>query len=162
MPNSAAIRLTFTMIEAGLSFVGAGIAGTLWWAERTDRDLPCSADGGCETVAASAWSHIDLILWHHVPLSLLGLSGYLFLLVLAMMRLGMESEHLNHRLLGLFWLAGAGGTLSSWYLQWIAYAQIGAFCLWCCASAIVMTALFLAATIEWGWKQFPAGSRNSS
>ena len=150
MPSAASIRQTCTLIEAALSFVGAGIAGTLWWADRTRRDLPCSADGGCETVAASAWSHIDLIVWHQVPVALLGLLGYLTLLTLAMLRLGSEGDTWNRRLHRLTWLLAAGGTAYSWYLQWVALAKIGAYCPWCRSSAIVMTLLFLTATWEWG------------
>jgi len=149
MLNAASIRQTCTVIEAALSFVGAGIAGTLWWAARTRQDVPCSADGGCGIVASSAWSHVDLIVWHHVPVALLGLLGYLFLLALAMLRLGSESESSNTRLHRLFWLVTAGGTAYSWFLQWVAQDQIGAFCIWCRSSAIVMTALFFAAGVEW-------------
>ena len=149
MPSAASIRQICTVIEAALSFAGAGIAGTLWWADRTRQDVPCSADGGCEIVAASAWSHVDLIFWHHVPVALLGLLGYLFLLMLAMLRLGAEREVTQTRLHHLFWLGTAGGTAYSWYLQWVAHTQIGAFCVWCRCSAIVMTLLFLTAVWEW-------------
>lgn len=149
MPSAASIRQTCTVIEAALSFAGCGIAGTLWWADRTRRDLPCSADGGCETVASSSWSHVNLIFWHHVPVALLGLLGYVFLLALAMLRLGSESELANSRLHRLFWLMTAGGTAYSWYLQWVAHYRIGAYCVWCRSSAIVMTLLFLTAVWEW-------------
>ena len=149
MPSAASIRQTCTLIEAALSFAGAGIAGTLWWADRVHRDVPCSANGGCEIVAASAWSHVDLLLWHHVPVALLGLLGYLVLLTLAMLRLGVESEVWDRRLHRLTWLLAAGGTAYSWYLQWVAHEKIGAFCPWCRASAVVMTVLFLTAAWEW-------------
>ena len=150
LPSALRIHSLFTTAEAALSFVGAGIAGTLWWADQTRQDLPCSADGGCGIVAASRWSHIDLILVHHVPVALLGLIGYILLLTLAMLRLGSESENLDRRLHQLIWLISGGGVLYSWYLQWVAHAEIGAFCIWCRSSAIVMTLLFLTATWE-GW-----------
>jgi uncharacterized membrane protein len=149
MPSAASIRQTWVVIEAALSFAGAGIAGTLWWADRTHQDVPCSANGGCEIVAASAWSHVDLIVFHHVPVALLGLLGYLALLTLAMLRLGSESDEGDRRLHRLIWLLAAGGAAYSWYLQWIAHAKIGAFCIWCRSSAFVMTALFLITTWEW-------------
>ena len=149
MPSAASIRQTCTVIEAALSLAGAGIAGTLWQADRLRRDVPCSADGGCEIVAASAWSHIDLIVWHHVPVALLGLLGYVFLFVLAMTRLGTDRPAINYALHRLTWLTAAGGTGYSWYLQWVAHTKIGAFCVWCRSSAIVMTLLFLAAAWEW-------------
>jgi len=149
MPSAASIRQTCTVIEAALSFVGAGIAGTLWWADRIHQDVPCSADGGCEIVAGSAWSHIDLLVWHHVPVALLGLLGYVSLMTLVMLRFAMEHEEWDRRLHRLIWLLSAGGTAYSWYLQWVAQAKIGAFCVWCRSSAIVMTLLFLTAAWEW-------------
>jgi len=147
--QSEPIRQICTVIEAALSFVGAGIAGTLWWADKTRQDVPCSADGGCEIVAASKWSHVDLIFFHNVPVALLGLLGYLFLLSIAMLRLGWESEKAQKTLHGLIWLITAGGVGYSWYLQWVAHFEIGAYCPWCRASAITMTVLFLTATVEW-------------
>lgn len=149
MPSAASIRQTWVVIEAALSFVGSGIAGTLWWADRTRQDVPCSADGGCEIVAGSAWSHVDLLFWHHVPVALLGLLGYVGLMTFAMLRFGSESEVWDRRLHRLIWLLTAGGTAYSWYLQWVAHARIGAFCVWCRSSAVVMTVLFLTATWEW-------------
>jgi len=138
----------FAGAEAALAFAGAGIAGTLWWADRAQQDVPSSPDGGCKIVAASAWSHVDLVFLHHVPVALLGLIGYVLLLSLAMLRLGVDSPRLDSRLYQLIWLVSAGGAAYSWYLQWVAHAEIGAFCLWCRASACVMTLLFLTATGE--------------
>ena len=149
MSSAASIRQTCTVIEAALSFVGAGIAGTLWWSDRIHQDVPCSADGGCEIVAASAWSHLDLLFWHSVPVALLGLLGYIGLLTLAMLRLAVERETVDRYLHRLIWLSAGGGTVYSWYLQWIAHAKIGAFCIWCRSSAFVMTLLFLTVTYEW-------------
>jgi uncharacterized membrane protein len=114
-------------------------------------DVPCSADGGCALVAASSWSHIDLLFVHHVPVALLGLLGYVFLLTLSMLRLGTESAKLDRVLLSGIWLVSTIGFVYSWYLQWIAHAVIGAFCIWCRSSAIVMTILFLTASWEWLW-----------
>lgn len=149
MPNASAVHQRVAVIEAALSFAGAGIAGTLWGADRMHKDLPCSADGGCEVVASSAWSHVDLIVLHHVPVALLGLAGYVALLTLAMLRLGTESAKTDRGLQRLIWPLAAGGAAYSWYLQWVAHVRIGAFCVWCRSSALVMTALLLLATWEW-------------
>ena len=99
-------------------------------------------------VAASAWSHVDLLLFHHVPVALLGLAGYALLLTLAMLRLGSDNARLNHRLYQLAGLVSAGGGAYSWYLQWVAAAKIGAYCPWCRASAITMTILFCTVAAE--------------
>lgn len=149
MTSAASIRHLWTAIEAALAFVGAGIAGTLWWEDRVHQDVPCSADGGCGIVNASRWSHVDLVVFHHVPVALLGLLGYVALLTIAMLRLGSETERADRLLHRFFWLLAAGGAAYSWYLQWIAHAKIGAFCIWCRSSAIVMAVLLLIATWEW-------------
>ncbi len=154
LPRAAPARQAWVVVEAALSFIGAGIAGTLWWKDRLHQDVPCSADGGCEIVAASHWSHVDLLVFHQVPVALLGLIGYLVLLTLAMLRLGSESEVWGRRLHRLVWLMAAGGAAYSWYLQWVAHFKIGAYCPWCRSSAFVMTFLLLAATWEW-WAARP-------
>jgi len=149
MFSAASHRSFFVAAEAFLSFAGAGIAGTLWWADQTRQDLPCSSGGGCAIVNASRWSHVDLIFFHHVPVALLGLIGYVALLSLAMLRLGTDDARLDRRLHLVIGLISAGGVLYSWFLQWIAHAEIGAFCVWCRSSAFVMTLLFCTAALEW-------------
>ena len=76
--------------------------------------------------------------------------GYVLLLTLAMLRLGSENACLDRRLHGLIALLSLGGAGYSWFLQWIAHAEIGAFCIWCRSSAIVMSLLFCTAAAE-GW-----------
>ena len=142
-------RTLFVSAEAALSFIGAGIAGTIWQADRLHQDLPCTADGGCVIVSSSRWSHLDLLVVHHVPVAILGLAGYVLLLSLAMLRLSTDSPRLDSRLHALIALISGGGVLYSWYLQWVAHAEIGAFCIWCRSSAIVMTVLFGLAAGEW-------------
>lgn len=149
MTRDARTRTLFVSAEAALSFVGAGIAGTIWRADQIHQDLPCTADGGCEIVNSSRWSHVDLLVLHHVPVAILGLAGYILLLSLAMLRLGTDSPRLDSRLHFLIGFVSGGGVLYSWYLQWVAHAEIGAFCIWCRSSAIVMTVLFGTAAVEW-------------
>lgn len=150
--SSAGTRSLFVIAEAFLSLAGAGIAGTLWWADQTRQDVPCSADGGCAVVSASRWSHVDLVVAHHVPIALLGLAGYVLLFTFAMLRLGTESARPDRRLHGLIALLSLGGGGYSWFLQWIAHTEIGAFCIWCRSSAIVMSLLFCTAAAE-GWAE---------
>ncbi len=143
------VRLAFVLAGAALSFVGAGIAGSLWWSERVGVDLPCTADGGCALVAASRWSHVDLPGLPHTPVALLGLLSYVLLLGLSLLRFGTENEQADTRLHRLVWLIAGTGTAFSWYLQWIAATEVHAYCPWCRASAWAMTALLLTATAEW-------------
>lgn len=149
MSRAVCHRTLFVSAEAALSFIGAGIAGTIWRADQIHQDLPCTADGGCEIVSSSRWSHIDLLVLHHVPVAILGLAGYVLLLSLAMLRLSTDNLRLDSRLHALICLISGGGVLYSWYLQWVAHAEIGAFCIWCRSSAIVMTVLFGTSAVEW-------------
>ncbi len=154
MTRAVRYHSLFVSADAALSFLGAGIAGTIWRADQLHQDLPCTADGGCEIVNASRWSHVDLIFLHHVPVAILGLAGYVLLLSLAMLRFSTDNGRLDSRLHTLIGLISGGGVLYSWYLQWVAHAEIGAFCIWCRSSAIVMTILFGTALLEWwaGWR----------
>lgn len=145
---SLASTLRFTLAEIALSVLGAAIAGTLWWADRNKVDLPCTASGGCELVAQSAWSHVTIGPWHDIPVALLGFVGYALLLTLSMAKWGSEDLKTRQYLLALVWLGGAGGFAYSWILQYIAHFRIGAFCVWCFASALTITALFAVASWE--------------
>lgn len=145
MPSS---YVRFSVAEAVLSFFGAGIAGTLWWAHHNNVELPCTSGGGCDVVAASAWAHVRLGPWHDVPLALLGFLAYLGLLTLSMAKLGSDSPAHQRALQRLLWAGTLFGAAYSWYLQYVAHFRIGAFCVWCFSSALVMTALLVVTTWE--------------
>jgi uncharacterized membrane protein len=145
---NTAVHPAFSWVETALSAVGAGIAGTLWWAHRANIELPCTSGGGCDEVNASQWSHFTFGPLHDVPIALLGFLTYLVLLTLAMAKLGAETEATRRVLLIPIWILSLGGTGYSWYLQYVAHFQIGAFCIYCFSSAIIMTLLWITATWE--------------
>ena len=148
MSTPTAVSPVFCWLETALSVAGAAIAGTLWWAHRANIELPCTADGGCTVIADSRWAHLSLGPWHDLPTALLGFLTYLALLTLAMMKLGAETVRSRQWLHVPFWAITAGGAAYSWYLQYVAHVKIGAFCVWCFSSAIVMTLLFVTASVE--------------
>ena len=136
-------------LETALSVVGAGIAGTLWWAHRANIELPCTGDGrGCDLVYASRWAHVSLGPWHDIPTALFGFGAYLALLTLAMMKWGADTDSARRLLHAPFWAISLLGAGASLYLQYVAHFRIGAFCVWCFSSAVVMTVLFVTATWE--------------
>jgi uncharacterized membrane protein len=145
---NTAVHPAFSWLETGLSAVGAGIAGTLWWAHRSNIELPCTSGGGCGEVNASRWSHLTFGPMHDVPIALLGLLTYLVLLTLAMAKMGAEAGRTCRLLHGPLWVLSLFGTCYSWYLQYVAHFQIGAFCIYCFSSAVVMTLLAATATLE--------------
>ena len=151
--NAAERRRTlFSLAQTALAFAGAAVAGTLWWAHRANVTLPCTAGGGCDVVAASRWAHVSVGFLHDVPLALCGFVSYLVLLTLAMLKWGTDNPKTARVLHALLLVGTIAGTCFSWYLQYVAHYKLGVFCVWCRASAMIMTALFAAAL----WEAFPA------
>jgi uncharacterized membrane protein len=156
--TSATQRSTvpWQIAEAVLAFVGAAVAGTLWWAHRVHISLPCTRDGGCEQVADSSYSQIAL-LGMHFPVALLGLIAYVTAFLIAMSKL-MSDRPASIRLLNTLLCALSGfGFCYSWYLQYIVAFKLGTFCIWCRSSAIIMTLLFLVSV----WEQAALGRPHS-
>jgi len=139
--------LRFQITELVLSFIGALIAGTKYFADKNHIDLPCTADGGCEIVANSSWSHLSLF-GLSIPVALLGLAGYVLILTIVMVRMGADDPRPARLALWAQSLIVAGGFAYSWYLQYIAHFVLGAFCIWCFSSACAMTLLCIVTTID--------------
>ncbi len=133
---------------AALSTLGAADAGTLWWAHRLNRSLPCTGDGhGCDLVAASHWARLSFGPVHDFPLALAGLLAYLTTLTICLAMLGSDTARLRQRLRTVLWTVAMPGVCYSWYLQYVAHFKIGAFCVWCFSSACIMTLLFAVASV---------------
>lgn len=107
--------------------------------------------GECGTVQASKWARIGPL-----PVSAVGVGGYLAMLGVALWGLqpsGQRAPAVSWLLLGLSSVAFA---FSAW-LTWLEAFVIRAWCLWCVASAILVTFIFLAALTE--VKRLRGGSR---
>ncbi len=99
--------------------------------------------GDCGTVQASMYAKVA-----GVPVSGIGLAGYVVLLTLALV--GLQPRFASHR--GLSALLALGSTFGfgfSAYLTYLEAAVIHAWCQWCVISAILMTLIFLACLPEW-------------
>lgn len=98
--------------------------------------------GECATVQASRWSTLG-----PVPVSALGVGGYLALLAVTLYGLqpaGLDSRAVSGLLLGLSAVALA-------FSAWLTYLEafvIRAWCQWCVISAILVTIIFVAALPE--------------
>lgn len=100
--------------------------------------------GDCGTVQASEYAMIG-----PVPVSFIGVLGYVVLLGLAFM--GLQPAHRRSATIGKLLLAGsAGGVLFSGYLTYIEAFVIHAWCQYCVASAIIITLIFFASIPEIG------------
>ncbi len=121
------------LILAGLAAIGLAISLYLSANEIAGTAPVCMAGGGCETVAASQYSH-----WFGIPVAFFGVlfSGVLVGLVVAWWRTG------DGRLLLVAYAQGLIGVVLELYLVYLELFVIGAICEWCMA---------YGATVALGW-----------
>ena len=119
-------RLTLAILI--LTLLGIADAGYLTYVHYAGLKVLCLASGGCETVQASRWAKLD-----GVPVALLGLIGYVGILVSLAIR-----NDTGRALTFALALIGFG---FSAYLTYRELFTIHAICQWCVASAVLMTAL---------------------
>jgi uncharacterized membrane protein len=114
------------LATAVLALIGIGIAGYLTYVHYAGLEPFCVGGGGsCERVQSSPWSELA-----GVPVSLLGLVGYVAILISLVL-----PEDTGRSAAALLSLVGAG--FSAW-LTYVEIAKIGAICQWCVGSAVVM------------------------
>jgi len=120
---------------------GLAVAGYLTFIESTGTPVMCGPTGGCETVQNSKYA----ILFGVLPIGVLGLAGYLAILVgwlawqfgpQATKKIGVLSV----------WAMCIFGVLFSIYLTFLEPFVIGATCMWCISSAVLMMILLLIST----------------
>lgn len=130
------------MVVAVLSLIGAFVAfyllaANLGWTP----PVPCGT-GDCGTVQSSRYAQVG-----PVPVSGIGLAGYLALLALSLA--GLRERVASSRAIPLLLFAGSlFGFLFSAYLTYLEAAVIEAWCRYCVASAIIITIVFAAALPE--------------
>ena len=115
-----------------LALAGTGIAAYLTYAWYAEATIAC-ATGGCETVQSSSYAKLA-----GIPVPVLGLVGYLGILATALVP-GDQARAVGAAL-------ALAGLAFSGYLLLVQIFAIGAFCLWCLASDLVMF-LLAAATV---------------
>jgi uncharacterized membrane protein len=107
---------------------GLGIAGYLTVVHYAGGTPVCAISHGCATVQQSTYSELG-----GVPVALLGLLGYVAILV----SLARDGEAART---ATAFIALAGFGFSAW-LTYVEVARLDAICIWCVGSAICMTAL---------------------
>jgi uncharacterized membrane protein len=115
-----------------LALVGLGIAAYLTYARYAHATIVCTT-GGCETVQSSKYAEVL-----GIPVAVLGLVGYAGILATAF------SPGERARVIGA--ALALGGLVFSVYLVFVQLIAIGAFCVWCLGSDLVML-LLVAATV---------------
>jgi uncharacterized membrane protein len=122
-----------------LALLGAGVAAYLAFVEVTGTEAVCGPVGDCNRVQLSPYARIA-----GVPVGVLGLVGYLTLGSLWVVAVRSPARRtLMHRLV---WAMALGGVAFSIYLTFLEPFVIGATCVWCLNSAVVMTLILLVAT----------------
>ena len=118
-----------------LALIGLGVAGYLTYVHYEGIKSVCGLGGDCEKVQTSEWSDLA-----GVPVALLGLIGYLTILV----TLFVEREE---ALIAAALVAWVGFGFSA-YLTYRELFSIDAICPWCVASAVIMTLLAIVTTVR--------------
>lgn len=124
-----------------LSLIGLGIAGYLAYVEVNQVEAICGPVGNCNTVQQSSYA----ILFGILPIGVLGVLGYLVVIILWLAG-NLDLEAWQRTINILLWIVALIGVLFSVYLTFLEPFVIGATCLWCLSSAVIMTILFLLAT----------------
>jgi uncharacterized membrane protein len=114
--------------SALVALIGLGIAGYLTIAHYAGADPVCAVAHGCATVQQSDYAELA-----GVPVALLGLGGYVAILV------SLVRDGEGWRTATAF-LALAGFGFSAW-LTYVEVVRIDAICIWCVGLAVCLTAL---------------------
>lgn len=128
-----------------LALAGMGVAAYLTFIETTGAQAVCGPMGDCNTVQQSEFARIFGVL----PVGVAGIAGYgaiLMAWILAHRLRGAPGERAALALPALALI----GTLFSIYLTFLEPFVIGATCLWCLTSAVIITGLlWLSMPYRW-------------
>jgi uncharacterized membrane protein len=140
VPSRLSIRLPGWLIPV-LLVIGLGIAVYLTFIEVGKKPAICGPLGNCNQVQTSKYAK----LFGFLPIGVLGLVGYATLLVAwGVQKLGPKGLR-NFSTIAL-WGMSLFGVAFSIYLTFLEPFVIGATCMWCISSALVMTALLWLTT----------------
>lgn len=136
-PTKEIIKRKITWLIPLLCLLGIGVAGYLSYVETSGELAVCGPVGDCNTVQQSPYAY----LFGLIPIGVLGLVGYVLILVSWLLSKSGSKPISTWAELSLFVMATAG-TLFSIYLTFLEPFVIGASCAWCISSAVIITLLF--------------------
>lgn len=125
-----------------LCVLGLGVAGYLASNYLADTEPYCGGTHGCTEVQHSAYA--DVV---GIPIPIIGIAGYLVLLVLSALRSIVGGE-LAFYLPVLSFGAALVGMLFSAYLTYLEAFVIRAWCYWCLASAVIMVIIWFLSVVD--------------
>jgi uncharacterized membrane protein len=119
-----------------LIIIGMGVAAYLSFVETSGAQAVCGPVGDCNTVQQSEYA----TLFGVISIGTLGLLGYAILLITWFIS-GMENQRYASLAKVIFFMLSLAGTVFSIYLTFLEPFIIGATCMWCLSSAVIMTVL---------------------
>ncbi len=119
-----------------LAIAGVAIAAYLTYVETSGAIAVCGPVGDCNAVQTSQYAYLFGV----VPMGVVGLAGYLAILIAWAAAHRLSGRGADWASLALFAFT-AFGTVFSAILTFLEPFVIGATCLWCVTSALLMTAL---------------------
>jgi len=125
-----------------LTIIGLGVAFYLAFVEVSQTEAVCGPVGDCNTVQTSRFAQLFGI----IPVGIMGVVGYFGILLLEIIRFFSPNWKIRAYSILFIWGIAIFGTLFSIYLTFLEPFVIGATCMWCVSSAIIMTAILVIST----------------
>ncbi len=123
-----------------LALLGIFVSGYLSWSHFSGEAVYCGGASSCELVNSSRFAYLG-----NIPVALLGLIGYIIILVLSLIPLKEDRQWPEVLRFGVALI----GVMFQWYLFYIEAAVLHAFCYWCIASQIFITLIFILSLPVW-------------
>ncbi len=117
---------------------GLAVAGYLAYVELTLSEAVCGVVGNCNTVQQSAYARV-----FGIPIGVLGIAGYLLILVTWLLSRADKRQAPANKILQALALFGVAFSI---YLTFLEPFVIGATCVWCLTSAVIMLLLLWLVT----------------
>jgi uncharacterized membrane protein len=135
-PKTQAVSPATNLAVILLCVVGMAIAGYLTFVETSGTAVVCGPVGDCNTVQQSQYA----VLFGVIPVGALGLAGYAAILLAWVAARRLTGGRAEWAAVVAFGFA-AFGALFSLVLTFLEPFVIGASCMWCLSSAVIMTVL---------------------
>lgn len=124
-----------------LAFLGILVSSYLYFVESSNSTPFCGPVGDCGKVQNSSYA----MLFGFIPVGLLGLLGY-SVIAISWLVAKLASKTSSSLIFFGIWVFAWFGLLFSIYLTFLEPFIIGATCLWCISSAIIMTLILWVST----------------
>ncbi len=120
------------------ALAGLGAAGYLSYVELTLSEAVCGVVGNCNTVQQSLYARV-----FNIPIGVLGIAGYILILAVWLLSRERKWQAQMDKLLQAMALFGVAFSI---YLTFLEPFVIGATCVWCLTSAVIMLLLLWLVT----------------